>query len=81
MEQVPTSGTTASKLPADTTIRLGTRASALARWQAEWVAGRLTKFVAAVDDCSLSRLTIKPPLIRCVAVFDTLPNSTCELGT
>lgn len=49
MEQVPTSGPTASKLPADTTIRLGTRASALARWQAEWVAARLTELGASVE--------------------------------
>ncbi|MDA1050896.1 MAG: hydroxymethylbilane synthase [Planctomycetota bacterium] len=49
MEQVPTSGTTVSSLPADATIRLGTRASALARWQAEWVAGRLTELGAAVE--------------------------------
>jgi hydroxymethylbilane synthase len=31
------------------TIRLGTRASALARWQAEWVAGQLTLGGAAVE--------------------------------
>ena len=28
-------------MPAPATIRIGTRGSALARWQAEWVAGRL----------------------------------------
>ena len=35
--------------PTDATIRLGTRASALARWQAEWVAGRLTELGASVE--------------------------------
>jgi hydroxymethylbilane synthase len=49
MEQVPTSGTTALNLPTDATIRLGTRASALARWQAEWVAARLTELGASVE--------------------------------
>jgi hydroxymethylbilane synthase len=36
-------------LPTGATIRLGTRASALARWQAEWVASRLTELGAAVE--------------------------------
>jgi hydroxymethylbilane synthase len=31
------------------TVRLGTRASPLARWQAEWVAARLTELGAAVE--------------------------------
>lgn len=30
-------------------LRLGTRASALARWQAEWVAGELTRVGAAIE--------------------------------
>ncbi|MCB9938052.1 MAG: hydroxymethylbilane synthase [Planctomycetaceae bacterium] len=49
MENVPTNGPTASNLPTDTTIRLGTRASALARWQAEWVASRLSEIGARVE--------------------------------
>jgi hydroxymethylbilane synthase len=49
MENVPTNELIASNRPTDTTIRLGTRASALARWQAEWVAARLTELGAAVE--------------------------------
>lgn len=49
MENVPTNGPTASNPRIDHTIRLGTRASALARWQAEWVAARLTELGAAVE--------------------------------
>src|SRR5215468_5084876 len=36
-------------MSAPTLLRLGTRASALARWQAEWVAARLTECGVAVD--------------------------------
>lgn len=51
---MPTNGPTDSNPPPDSTIRhstirLGTRASALARWQAEWVAARLTELGAAVE--------------------------------
>lgn len=49
MESVPTNGKTASNPPAEATIRLGTRASALARWQAEWVAARLSELGATVE--------------------------------
>ncbi|MFV2065557.1 MAG: hydroxymethylbilane synthase [Pirellulales bacterium] len=35
-------------------LRLGTRASALARWQAEWVAGELEKFGAEVELVEIS---------------------------
>jgi hydroxymethylbilane synthase len=49
MENVPTNEPIASNRPTDTTIRLGTRASTLARWQAEWVAARLTELGAAVE--------------------------------
>lgn len=49
MEKVATNGPTASNLLADTTIRLGTRASALARWQADWVAARLMEFGARIE--------------------------------
>ncbi|MBI2481904.1 MAG: hydroxymethylbilane synthase [Planctomycetia bacterium] len=49
MEKEPTNGPTPSNLPADPVIRLGTRASALARWQAAWVAARLTELGAAVE--------------------------------
>ena len=35
-------------MPSDVRIRLGTRASALARWQADWVAGRLRALGADV---------------------------------
>lgn len=51
---MPKNGPTDSNPPPDPTIRqltirLGTRASALARWQAEWVAARLTELGAAVE--------------------------------
>src|SRR5262245_43369598 len=36
-------------MEAANTIRLGTRASALARWQAEWVAARLMELGIAVE--------------------------------
>ncbi len=36
-------------MPIDRPLRLGTRASALARWQAEWVAARLTAAGIAVE--------------------------------
>ncbi len=35
-------------MPSAATVRLGTRASALARWQADWVAARLEQFGARV---------------------------------
>ncbi|MEO8497699.1 MAG: hydroxymethylbilane synthase [Planctomycetota bacterium] len=46
---MPTKEPTPVNLPAKATIRLGTRASALARWQAEWVAARLTELGATVE--------------------------------
>lgn len=46
---MPTSGMTALNLPNDATLRIGTRSSALARWQAEWVAARLTELGVAVE--------------------------------
>ncbi len=63
MEQVPTKAMpapsnektvrsneiTATPQPTSRPIRLGTRASALARWQAEWVAARLTDLGATVE--------------------------------
>ncbi|MBC8355364.1 MAG: hydroxymethylbilane synthase [Planctomycetes bacterium] len=49
MNKVPTNGLTATKPRTESTIRLGTRASALARWQAQWVASRLTELGASVE--------------------------------
>ncbi|MCA9120477.1 MAG: hydroxymethylbilane synthase [Planctomycetaceae bacterium] len=49
MESVPTNVPTTSNPLSDATIRLGTRASALARWQADWVAARLTELGAKVE--------------------------------
>ena len=49
MEKVPTSRPRQANPQAEASIRLGTRASALARWQAEWVASRLTEMGASVE--------------------------------
>ncbi len=46
---MPNNAPTNSNPPTRPTIRLGTRASALARWQAEWVASRLEELGAKVE--------------------------------
>src|SRR5438874_336173 len=38
-----------SKMPSSIPLRLGTRASPLARWQAEWVAARLAEHGVVVE--------------------------------